>query len=136
MSIFAFIYQSLMIYHVSFVVYLELVIIFRHIIRTDVFKGLLQRKCWKGPLPWIHCYCFMRSNETKESIIAVSVILWTFVDFLTLQFISYIYWTSWLLCISCYPYKELCLGLHFWSQTRTSFMISILFSSLFSKTMG
>lgn len=35
----------------------------------DVFKGLLQRKYWKGPLPWIHCYCFMRSNETKESII-------------------------------------------------------------------
>eukprot|EP00262_Sarcandra_glabra_P006606 TRINITY_DN1895_c0_g1_i2.p1 TRINITY_DN1895_c0_g1~~TRINITY_DN1895_c0_g1_i2.p1 ORF type:complete len:326 (+),score=70.29 TRINITY_DN1895_c0_g1_i2:469-1446(+) len=36
----------------------------------DVFKGLLQRKYWKGPLPWIHCYCFLRSNETKESIIA------------------------------------------------------------------
>ncbi|XXG85557.1 hypothetical protein AAC387_Pa11g0612 [Persea americana] len=35
----------------------------------DVFKGLLQRKYWKGPLPWIHCYCFKRSNETKESII-------------------------------------------------------------------
>lgn len=36
----------------------------------DVFKGLLERKYWKGPLPWIHCYCFMRSNETTESILA------------------------------------------------------------------
>ncbi|XP_077215422.1 S-adenosyl-L-methionine-dependent methyltransferases superfamily protein isoform X2 [Tasmannia lanceolata] len=36
----------------------------------DVFKGLLQRKYWRVPLPRIHCYCFMRSNETKESIIA------------------------------------------------------------------
>ncbi|XP_020245587.1 tRNA (guanine(37)-N1)-methyltransferase 2 isoform X2 [Asparagus officinalis] len=36
----------------------------------DVFKGLLQRKYWKGPLPWIHCYCFMRSNETEETILA------------------------------------------------------------------
>lgn len=36
----------------------------------DVFKGLIQRKCWKGPLPWIHCYCFIRSNETEASIIA------------------------------------------------------------------
>lgn len=38
----------------------------------DVFKGLLQRKCWKGPLPWIHCYCFIRSNETEDSILAVA----------------------------------------------------------------
>ncbi|WOL12767.1 tRNA (guanine(37)-N1)-methyltransferase 1 isoform X1 [Canna indica] len=36
----------------------------------DVFKGLLQREHWRGPLPWIHCYCFMRSTETKESILA------------------------------------------------------------------
>ncbi|KAL4198146.1 hypothetical protein AMTRI_Chr03g44440 [Amborella trichopoda] len=35
----------------------------------DVFKGLLLKKYWKGPLPWIHCYCFIRSNESKESII-------------------------------------------------------------------
>ncbi|KAK1287189.1 tRNA (guanine(37)-N1)-methyltransferase 2 [Acorus calamus] len=35
----------------------------------DVFKGLLQRKYWRGNLPWIHCYCFMRSTETKESLI-------------------------------------------------------------------
>ncbi|XP_047308944.1 tRNA (guanine(37)-N1)-methyltransferase 2 [Impatiens glandulifera] len=32
----------------------------------DAFRGLIQRKHWKGPLPLIHCYCFMRSNETKE----------------------------------------------------------------------
>ncbi|XP_010930219.1 tRNA (guanine(37)-N(1))-methyltransferase 2 isoform X1 [Elaeis guineensis] len=36
----------------------------------DVFKDLLQRKYWKGPLPWIHCYCFIRSSETTESILA------------------------------------------------------------------
>ncbi|KAK1313169.1 tRNA (guanine(37)-N1)-methyltransferase 2 [Acorus calamus] len=35
----------------------------------DVFKGLLQRKYWRGDLPWIHCYCFMCSTETKESLI-------------------------------------------------------------------
>lgn len=36
----------------------------------DVFKGLIQRECWKGPLPWIHCYCFIRSNETEASKLA------------------------------------------------------------------
>ncbi|KAI9191284.1 hypothetical protein LWI28_006425 [Acer negundo] len=36
----------------------------------DSFKGLIQRKYWKGSLPWIHCYCFMRANETQELIIS------------------------------------------------------------------
>ncbi|XP_059638079.1 tRNA (guanine(37)-N1)-methyltransferase 2-like isoform X2 [Cornus florida] len=36
----------------------------------DAFRGLIQRRCWNGPLPWVHCYCFMRSNETKELIIS------------------------------------------------------------------
>ncbi|XP_043693496.1 tRNA (guanine(37)-N1)-methyltransferase 2-like isoform X2 [Telopea speciosissima] len=36
----------------------------------DAFRGLIQRKYWKGPLPWIHCYCFMRSNEIKELIVS------------------------------------------------------------------
>ncbi|XP_044464135.1 tRNA (guanine(37)-N1)-methyltransferase 2 isoform X2 [Mangifera indica] len=36
----------------------------------DAFKGLIQRKHWKGSLPWIHCYCFMRANETEEFIIS------------------------------------------------------------------
>ncbi|OVA08098.1 Glycoside hydrolase [Macleaya cordata] len=36
----------------------------------DAFRGLIRRKYWKGPLPWIHCYCFMRSTETQESIIS------------------------------------------------------------------
>ncbi|XP_061362166.1 tRNA (guanine(37)-N1)-methyltransferase 2 isoform X2 [Gastrolobium bilobum] len=36
----------------------------------DAFRGLLQRKYWKGHLPWIHCYCFIRATETPESIIA------------------------------------------------------------------
>ncbi|KAJ9183392.1 hypothetical protein P3X46_007254 [Hevea brasiliensis] len=35
----------------------------------DAFRSVIQRKDWKGLLPWIHCYCFMRANETKESII-------------------------------------------------------------------
>ncbi|XWS17214.1 hypothetical protein CRYUN_Cryun33cG0049100 [Craigia yunnanensis] len=35
----------------------------------DAFRGIISRKCWKGPLPLIHCYCFMRANETKEFII-------------------------------------------------------------------
>ncbi|XP_062147590.1 tRNA (guanine(37)-N1)-methyltransferase 2 isoform X1 [Alnus glutinosa] len=36
----------------------------------DVFRGIIQRKYWKGPLPWIHCYCFMRANETQEFIVS------------------------------------------------------------------
>ncbi|XP_043690548.1 tRNA (guanine(37)-N1)-methyltransferase 2-like isoform X3 [Telopea speciosissima] len=36
----------------------------------DAFRGLIRREYWKGPLPWIHCYCFMRSNESEESIIS------------------------------------------------------------------
>ncbi|XP_071715987.1 tRNA (guanine(37)-N(1))-methyltransferase 2 [Rutidosis leptorrhynchoides] len=35
----------------------------------DVFRGLIQMKYWKGSLPWIHCYCFIRSSETQESVI-------------------------------------------------------------------
>ncbi|XP_057769993.1 tRNA (guanine(37)-N1)-methyltransferase 2 isoform X2 [Salvia miltiorrhiza] len=34
----------------------------------DAFRGVINRKYWKGSLPWIHCYCFIRSNETEESI--------------------------------------------------------------------
>ncbi|PIA32481.1 hypothetical protein AQUCO_04500234v1 [Aquilegia coerulea] len=37
----------------------------------DVFRGLICRKHWKGTLPWIHCYCFMKlRDQTEESIIA------------------------------------------------------------------
>ncbi|CAD5177385.1 unnamed protein product [Musa acuminata subsp. malaccensis] len=36
----------------------------------DVFKGLIQREHWRGSLPWIHCYCFIRSTETKGSILS------------------------------------------------------------------
>ncbi|XP_021764475.1 tRNA (guanine(37)-N1)-methyltransferase 2-like [Chenopodium quinoa] len=38
----------------------------------DAFKGLICRKYWKGLLPWIHCYCFIRSSETEEFIISVA----------------------------------------------------------------
>ncbi|KAI5416402.1 hypothetical protein KIW84_041463 [Lathyrus oleraceus] len=38
----------------------------------DAFRGLIQRKYWKGHLPWIHCYCFIRATETPASIIAVA----------------------------------------------------------------
>uniref|UniRef100_A0A804JDL5 tRNA (guanine(37)-N1)-methyltransferase n=1 Tax=Musa acuminata subsp. malaccensis TaxID=214687 RepID=A0A804JDL5_MUSAM len=37
---------------------------------NDVFKGLIQREHWRGSLPWIHCYCFIRSTETKGSILS------------------------------------------------------------------
>ncbi|XP_076933243.1 tRNA (guanine(37)-N(1))-methyltransferase 2-like [Bidens hawaiensis] len=36
----------------------------------DVFRGLIQRKYWKGSLPWIHCYCFIRSTETQHSVVS------------------------------------------------------------------
>ncbi|PON73356.1 SAM-dependent methyltransferase TRM5/TYW2-type [Parasponia andersonii] len=36
----------------------------------DTFRGRIQRKYWKGALPWIHCYCFMRANETQEYVIS------------------------------------------------------------------
>ncbi|KAG8388497.1 hypothetical protein BUALT_Bualt02G0131800 [Buddleja alternifolia] len=36
----------------------------------DSFRGLIHRRHWKGPLPWIHCYCFIRSNETEDLIIS------------------------------------------------------------------
>lgn len=36
----------------------------------DAFRGLVNKRYWKGSLPWIHCYCFMRSTETRESIIS------------------------------------------------------------------
>ncbi|VAI46775.1 unnamed protein product [Triticum turgidum subsp. durum] len=35
----------------------------------DCFSGLIQKRYWKGSLPWIHCYCFIRSSETEESIL-------------------------------------------------------------------
>ncbi|EYU17795.1 hypothetical protein MIMGU_mgv1a006623mg [Erythranthe guttata] len=34
----------------------------------DALGGLINRKHWKGSLPWIHCYCFMRSTETDDLI--------------------------------------------------------------------
>ncbi|KAL1191471.1 tRNA (guanine(37)-N1)-methyltransferase 1 [Cardamine amara subsp. amara] len=36
----------------------------------DSFSNVIQRKYWKGPLPLIHCYCFIRASETREFIIA------------------------------------------------------------------
>ncbi|XWS26899.1 hypothetical protein CRYUN_Cryun26dG0069800 [Craigia yunnanensis] len=40
----------------------------------DAFRGIISRKCWKGSLPLVHCYCFIRANETKELIISVSLL--------------------------------------------------------------
>ncbi|KAG0609363.1 hypothetical protein M758_8G178800 [Ceratodon purpureus] len=34
----------------------------------DVLNGLLPKGRWKGTMPRVHCYCFMRSNETNEDI--------------------------------------------------------------------
>ncbi|XP_022157593.1 tRNA (guanine(37)-N1)-methyltransferase 2 isoform X2 [Momordica charantia] len=36
----------------------------------DAFRGSIRRKYWKGSLPWIHCYCFMRANENQDFIIS------------------------------------------------------------------
>ncbi|XP_042043043.1 tRNA (guanine(37)-N1)-methyltransferase 2-like isoform X1 [Salvia splendens] len=38
----------------------------------DSFRGVINRKYWKGSLPWIHCYCFIRSNETEDSIKSIA----------------------------------------------------------------
>ncbi|XP_051133063.1 tRNA (guanine(37)-N1)-methyltransferase 2 [Andrographis paniculata] len=35
----------------------------------DIFNGLVNKDHWKGSLPWIHCYCFIRSNETENLIV-------------------------------------------------------------------
>ncbi|CAH2063997.1 unnamed protein product [Thlaspi arvense] len=36
----------------------------------DAFSNVIQRRYWKGTLPLIHCYCFIRASETTESIVA------------------------------------------------------------------
>uniref|UniRef100_A0A9I9CJJ4 tRNA (guanine(37)-N1)-methyltransferase n=1 Tax=Cucumis melo TaxID=3656 RepID=A0A9I9CJJ4_CUCME len=38
----------------------------------DAFRGSIKKKYWKGSLPWIHCYCFMRANENQDFIISSS----------------------------------------------------------------
>ncbi|KFK34855.1 hypothetical protein AALP_AA5G201900 [Arabis alpina] len=38
----------------------------------DAFSNVIQKKYWKGSLPLIHCYCFIRASETTETIIAVA----------------------------------------------------------------
>ncbi|KAH6761467.1 S-adenosyl-L-methionine-dependent methyltransferases superfamily protein [Perilla frutescens var. hirtella] len=38
----------------------------------DAFRGIINRKYWKGSLPLIHCYCFIRSNETEDLIKSVA----------------------------------------------------------------
>ncbi|KAL4029288.1 hypothetical protein IC575_012517 [Cucumis melo] len=38
----------------------------------DAFRGSIKKKYWKGSLPWIHCYCFMRANENQDFIISVA----------------------------------------------------------------
>jgi tRNA (guanine37-N1)-methyltransferase len=36
----------------------------------DCFDGVIQKKYWSGSLPWIHCYCFIRSSESEESVLS------------------------------------------------------------------
>ncbi|MBA0722625.1 hypothetical protein Golax_003284 [Gossypium laxum] len=36
----------------------------------DAFRAIISRKNWRGPLPLVHCYCFIRANETQEFIIS------------------------------------------------------------------
>jgi hypothetical protein len=45
---------------------------------ADCFDGLIQKKHWTGSLPWIHCYCFIRSTESEESILSVSLPLFDY----------------------------------------------------------
>ena len=40
---------------------------------ADVLNGLLTKGRWKGTMPRVHCYCFMRSKETNRDIIKVGV---------------------------------------------------------------
>eukprot|EP00897_Mesotaenium_endlicherianum_P004405 jgi/Mesen1/3993/ME000210S03233 len=39
-----------------------------------VFKGLLSRATWRGSMPLIHCYTFMRSTETHADVIRNSAV--------------------------------------------------------------
>ncbi|KAK9706074.1 hypothetical protein RND81_07G102700 [Saponaria officinalis] len=36
----------------------------------DAFQSRIQKKYWKGAMPWIHCYCFIRSSENEDLIIS------------------------------------------------------------------
>ncbi|TYI21941.1 hypothetical protein ES332_A06G072600v1 [Gossypium tomentosum] len=36
----------------------------------DAFRAIISRKNWRGPLPLVHCYCFIRANETQEFILS------------------------------------------------------------------
>ncbi|OMO57980.1 tRNA (guanine(37)-N1)-methyltransferase 2-like protein [Corchorus olitorius] len=38
----------------------------------DALRGIISRKYWKGPLPLVHCYCFIRASETEELIISIA----------------------------------------------------------------
>jgi hypothetical protein len=40
---------------------------------ADVLSGLLSKSRWKGTMPRINCYCFMRSKETNGDIIKVGL---------------------------------------------------------------
>ncbi|KAI5078795.1 hypothetical protein GOP47_0006466 [Adiantum capillus-veneris] len=35
----------------------------------DVFRGLLTKESWKGMMPRVHCYCFMRAHETVRDVL-------------------------------------------------------------------
>lgn len=35
----------------------------------DIFHGLLSRTRWKGTMPRVHCYCFMRAHETVKDVV-------------------------------------------------------------------
>lgn len=35
----------------------------------DVLNGLLSKERWKGTMPRVHCYCFMRANETITDVL-------------------------------------------------------------------
>ncbi|GJT89819.1 ALP1-like protein isoform X1 [Tanacetum coccineum] len=45
------------------------------VLQGHVFNGLIQRKYWKGSVLWIHCYCFIRSSKTQESVVSGSSLI-------------------------------------------------------------
>ncbi|KAH7314613.1 hypothetical protein KP509_21G010700 [Ceratopteris richardii] len=48
----------------------------------DAFNGIFSKERWKGKLPCIHCYCFMRAHESTADVLkfAESVLGSTIVD--------------------------------------------------------
>ncbi|XP_024518521.1 tRNA (guanine(37)-N1)-methyltransferase isoform X1 [Selaginella moellendorffii] len=38
----------------------------------DTFRGLLSKDSWKGSMPCVHCYCFLRAKQTTADIMNIA----------------------------------------------------------------